>query len=551
VSVHSAALPDDTRSYEQPVPMVRILVSNAEVLYSVNGWPAAFVQNFGRGRVLFTTLGSRAWIRENTPQDRQPEDQLRRADWVALPTLRELAPFMMNNDETPLRYAGAHLEEYVAERIGYQIVPRTPVAAILTVFVLGLAVMGAVLVHKGRPSHLAWLAPTLVLMAAIPLSLMGAVRQRSVPRTVAVAQLIRLQPNSRLAHVDGLLAFYHQEPSQLAFSGTGSGALIPDDSGQERTARHLVWKDFDAWQWDNLKLTGGVRITPLDTSIQLQQPVRAEATFGEQGVEGQLFAGDFPKPQDALIIMPTRRGLSVALSDDGKFTAGAGNVLAPRQFVASELLSDEQRRRQEWLRQIFDAPGRNPLCDGPALLFWSDPQVNELQLPEDAVVTGTALAYIPLQVDVPPSGKVTIPSPFLAFRPIAGPTGRGVSSTYHVANGEWVTMTAASDTWLRVQLPEVVLPATLERLTVRLQMKAPSRRVELAVMERGAPAIVAGRDNPGEAFEVEISGAEKLTLDDEGGFLLGLLVGEPFSENRRAAEWRIEDLQLTAHVTRP
>ena len=53
------------RPYEQPVEFVRVLLSGSETThFDVDGWPAAFSQSLGRGRVMFTTLGGRGWYRD-------------------------------------------------------------------------------------------------------------------------------------------------------------------------------------------------------------------------------------------------------------------------------------------------------------------------------------------------------------------------------------------------------------------------------------------------------------------------------------------------------
>ena len=62
----SAPTPD----FDQPVDLVRVeLADRDRVLHTVNGWPASFLRPFGRGRILFTTLGVEAWHRPRTARD--------------------------------------------------------------------------------------------------------------------------------------------------------------------------------------------------------------------------------------------------------------------------------------------------------------------------------------------------------------------------------------------------------------------------------------------------------------------------------------------------
>ena len=88
----------DEREFERPVDLVRMApAENDQVISIVNGWPAAFVRSFGRGRIVFTTLGARAWTRKrNSMRERergdQPSPYFNRPNLpIALPQLEDLA----------------------------------------------------------------------------------------------------------------------------------------------------------------------------------------------------------------------------------------------------------------------------------------------------------------------------------------------------------------------------------------------------------------------------------------------------------------------------
>jgi len=46
--------------YEEPVDFVRVIPEQAEVLCTIEGWPAAFRMSYGSGRILVTTLAALA-----------------------------------------------------------------------------------------------------------------------------------------------------------------------------------------------------------------------------------------------------------------------------------------------------------------------------------------------------------------------------------------------------------------------------------------------------------------------------------------------------------
>ncbi|MBC7854091.1 MAG: hypothetical protein IAF94_11700, partial [Pirellulaceae bacterium] len=52
------------RDYDQAVGMVRVLTSDVEVAYTVDGWPAAFWKPCGKGKLLMTTLAAEGWMRQ-------------------------------------------------------------------------------------------------------------------------------------------------------------------------------------------------------------------------------------------------------------------------------------------------------------------------------------------------------------------------------------------------------------------------------------------------------------------------------------------------------
>ena len=94
------------REYDAPVDLVRVRLGGKEAVhYSVNGWPAAFSQPLGRGKVVFTTLAGSAWFRPRTAREKrsgfehypdlpvpQPELERLAADIYPEPVPNELKP---------------------------------------------------------------------------------------------------------------------------------------------------------------------------------------------------------------------------------------------------------------------------------------------------------------------------------------------------------------------------------------------------------------------------------------------------------------------------
>jgi hypothetical protein len=361
---------------------------------------------------------------------------------------------------------------------------------------------------------------------------------------------VRVETDSNLAQVTGLVAFYHPAPATVKIAGKGA-ALIPEVPGAEANIREVVWTEFDHWEWNDLRLPSGIRMGTIDKAVRLPSLMQAEASFTEDGLAGTISGGGWKKIEDAQVAVSSQHRLALNVKADGQFRAGPDEVMAAGQYLGSELLDDEQRRRQQLLQRMFSRQLQVPFPAGPTLIFWADPLDLQIALPEDAVRSGSAMVYLPLTISATLPGKpFIVPASFLPFRTVSGPSGRGAASSYNPFRHEWVTMKAGSDTWLRVQLPEAVLPAEIRRLNVRLQMHAASRRLEVAVVRDGKAHIIYGRDNPSGTMSIDIEGADRLPLDESGGLLFGLIVSDAFSDARRDAEWQVQSLQLTAYGTK-
>lgn len=537
----------DTVEYENPIPMVRVVVDSARVLYRVEGWPAAFVQDFGKGRVVFTTINPRALLRPPSPQDQMPDNPDYQANLLARSELVELSGLLYGTmPESPLE--PEELRPFLAQQIGWRIVSRTPILIILISFVGALAVAGVVTTRSGKTGRLAWIAPGIALLATLPIAGLGMTTQKSIPNTVAVGQVLPIEPGTEEINVRGTLAFYHQSPSELDAASEQGGWFLPDVPTNDQTVHEIVWDDYDRWDWRNFRVPPSVVAGPFWRATRYPgEPCRLEATFNEEGLVGRVIGGGWESFEDPLVVVPSNRGLAVTMAEDGQFVGSPDRILAPGQFVGADILGDKQRRRQELLRDMFSRAGARQFPTVPSLLFWTRPLPLPFQYDEDIQVTGDALAYGPIELQRPAAGtRVTIPHSFLPLKPVAGPGSRGVASSYQASTGEFARMRAASDTWLRAQLPPVLMPMTIDRLQIRLQINAPSRTLTIAAAQNDQLVAVREIRNPSGEITATIEGAELLQLDATGGLRLGLLVGDSQASGDQSPEWKIDDLQITA-----
>lgn len=538
----------DAQSHEQPVPFVRVVVDGAVVTHTVDGWPAAFWQNYGLGRVLFTTLGPAGWVRRARPGEINRLDPDRQAVFLPRPPLAELATRMLAPVES-LPWDTAAWRDYLEQKIGYRIVDGRLVFVFLTVYIVGLAGAGWLAHWRNKTAHLAWGFPAWMVAASVPLAVLGWRSQATVPSTVAEAHHVLLHSDSQTAYARGAQAFYHSTPQELGVEGSAAGLVVPDGSGLEGTLRQLVFDDMHRWRWQNLRAPSGIRMTQLEQAIDLATPFRVEATLGPRGLEGRLTGLPSQPIEDALILMPDGEALSLHVHADGRIWAGAEDALVTGRYIAGSFLTDEQRRRQRlWDRarqlHVHTAYPRRPM-----LVFWAPPLANNIHFDGERQHLASALYHVGFQLTRPPPGTtVSIPATFLQLVPAAGPTGRGVATSYDPRVRSWVPLSIASDTWLRVVFPPELLPLTVRQLSVEMQVIAPNRPVELLLRKDQQVQVVDRRENPAGLVRYRLQDTEWLQLDEQGGAWLGLRVGEPLERSQRDPEWHVQYFRVSAEA---
>jgi hypothetical protein len=88
-----------------------------------------------------------------------------------------------------------------------------------------------------------------------------------------------------------------------------------------------------------------------------------------------------------------------------------------------------------------------------------------------------------------------------------------------------------------------VLPLTLERATLRLKVRAPSRRLTVSGIADGRLVTLHESESPtADPVRLEIADQRMLQLDAQGGLHLNVTVGE--ASGAGDARWTIESIGL-------
>jgi hypothetical protein len=519
---------------EEPVDFVRVLTPPRQVLYTVNGWPAAFLKEVGRGRVLFTTLGARGWMRPRLAGDTRPTYPEFPDLPVALVPFEFLAGELHPRPERP-PFPADVLRSYVTEQISYSVVGRGTVLLVFGLLFLLLTAATIALGRRGWLEHLGWLGPALSVGAAVVFVGLGRLSRGAVPPTVAVAQIVDAVPGLDEVQTTGFLAVYQPSEGTTTVGAEKGGAFELDFGGLEGRAHRRVQEDMDRWHWENLELPAGVRAGPFRHTLRTQEPVEATVHFGPDGAEGRVAAGPFHHLEDALLSTPGRHTVAVTLKPDGSFQAGSGDELRGGQLMAGGLLTDRQRARQGLYEKLLAEPQPRYVANRSLLLAWSEPADMHFTLAAEARTTGSALLAIPLRFErTPPGTRVTVPAAFVECRRITS-DGRALPPA--------AESPLATTMRLRFQIPASLLPLAVESARLTLKLNAPGREVVIGAFAGGDAAPSRRLTSPLGVVQVEID-PRLLRPDEQGVMYAKVEIGEARGGGAERNVWRLESAGL-------
>ncbi|MFN0018160.1 MAG: hypothetical protein ACKVP0_07875 [Pirellulaceae bacterium] len=582
---------------DAPVRMVRVLVNDVEIASTVNGWPAAFWKQCGHGKLLVTTLSPEGWMQhkftaelneaptfsmpargptggpglrrpsEGRPRNETPaprsaphEDSapsladaqeaalvkaIQPRTYVAVAPMRDLATEFFSSRLSSV-VPSTVLEPHVQEYVGNSVPSRWLISGLLAGFGLLLAGLGGALWRINRLEWLGGAGPALAVGISSVLMLLGLAQRRSIPPTVASVQFIETARGTNAIRVSGIIDTYAPDATQTILASGGGGWIMPDRTGQLGQMTRMVWTGLDSWEWQYLPPAAGQRLADFTAATSTPRRIQAHATFNSGGLTGNLDMGGLVNPADAVIVTQQGR-LSADLRRDGSFLAH--QVFSGEQFIAADLLSDEQNRRSRTLSAVLSNPERGDYPLEPTLLVWADPLDLRFRFDEGHRQLGTALVAIPLILEQPaPRSEVKIPSPFLPYRGVRGPDGNAASAFYDHRRRVWQDRSVPASAWLHFQIPSVLLPLEPLQAKVTVQVAGPMGKLEIAAVRGTDTVVLKTWSDPVGTLSAEITDPALLQVND-GGLLLKISGGDPSrpsltNSSGKASYWRIESLRL-------
>lgn len=520
------------RSLDQPVPLVRMTGHGIHSLFVVDDWPAAFWINQGSGRILVTTLGSDGWIRPRLENDPPPlSGRHFQTRYVVSEPLATLAVQFFEPRPSP-RFVASQAEDQVRQMVGYAIPSRGYVVGILTVFTI---LIGSTALFLGRRGKLEWLAlavPGFAVLASALLLIAGFRARSDISETTVTMQYVQTVPGTDDIIASGVNGvFTKSEKSSMALWGDAGGWAMPEMDGIEGATRRLIWSDIDRWSWEKLPVRPGLRTMVTQASGQVHESIRltAYADFSGGRLHGQSGIPMGMAPSDAILVTPRGR-LGLQINQSGEWSLLDQNDLSTGQYMAANVLSDEQQRRNQLLAEMLKFDAKRPNPPAPTLLVWTKPwQLSAFETPQSPPpLGGSALVAMPIHWQRPnPGSEFTIPNALLELREVTGPDGVRPSGFFDIRSNLWVERTGASTGWFALTVPEELLPLETRHVEVHMKVRGAMKRLELSCPGSGQIQSRQVWDDPVGTLTCSIDQGALMPIDQAGRLLFRLDVGLP------------------------
>lgn len=522
----------DSRVVQSDTPWTlhRYTPGDAEVTHRVGDWPAAMRLRVGRGEVFVTTLSTDAWVDPMTPEEIEAASEHGTLRVKASEPLAEFAAAFYARQDTAATWSASAnrtaseraLRGFAAEQIGYEVMPRGPVVAMLAVLPLLLLGSALWLQRRHRLEAVGLVGVAMAVVLASMVLVAGALHAGGVPRTLSSLQQVYAESEPTVASTSSQFALYSPSREEAVIRGRG-GVAWPEAEALQGGLARLIWSDADRWQWTGIQspakaILGFTHRRTLDTAA----PTFAEATFTPQGLAGRVEPGAFTGIEDAVLATPSGF-LPLRLEEDGRFTASADAPPRPGSYIRGATLSQSQQRRQRIYEQRLQ-PSASP--EGPTVFAFTGAVDLDVALSADAERVGETLVSWPLRLVPPEPGReLRVPAALVDVQPQSRVRGLGVAgSLFNPVTGEWIASSTPAAVAIRFTAPRAVLPFRASRATLWLDLDAPGREVDILMVSDGSPKLLATLRNPRGRTEVELKAEDGFAFPAAGEAVLALRV---------------------------
>lgn len=533
---NSQVAPPQPRFFEKPVDFARVVLTEGNLIQTQDDWPASFWTKISGGKVFFTTLGARAWMRERRASDGEIDNRLGITSYTVTEPM-ELIGFQMYAEDKPAPVFDLEgLKTNLVNQVGYSVLSRGSVLAILSTYAILLFAIGLWLAKRQQLDRLFYVGPVLAIGTALVFYAMGLTNQKSAEPTVAAFQFVERIAGSDEFQADGTAVLFSHQNLDFELGATNDGELDQAIDRQQSELEKTVWDARGHWKFADGEVPPGLSAFRFKSNVKDLKPIDATARFTDQGLTGEIRN---PNPemsvQDLLLALPAGKFAAFQL-DANQFQLDSSNEMTASQFIKSNLLTDKQRWHQSVYQNQFPEGAWERWASSPTLYFWSDPVRLDVQFPTEFRRVGGALFRVPLRIrKTEPGTKVNIPSVFI---PVSNVMNRysAISPSFDNKNGKWMgSISKESTTRLRFKIPRQVLPLEVSSATLTIKsVKALDRTIQFLTVSE-SPEQLAELDDYAGKFQQQLT---DLVLDQDGGFLLdvNMKVKPEFYERQREVE---------------
>ena len=496
-------------SYEQPKTLVRVYSEAEQTLCTIDGWPAVFWNPVGKGEILFTTIGLESLVDNARPIE---------------PFSMASADFFSRAPQSEAN--SSKLAGLIEKEIGYRIPNRFAVATILGLQLLAMIGLGIWFAMRKQLHWLSLLIPISAVSATLLLIQMGRSNATAIPPTVSRGQLIRVSDNE--ATIDTTMAFYSRDDSFMDVLAAPGTSMLLDAEQVSGEFYRTVWSDDGTSQISRFRQRpGAVRRLYSETTLKLPGKKFARGSFTQRGFEAELVGLDIATCSDSIAVSTAAPSLALqntkSASGQDKLVGSSDDVLLKNQFIDASVVTELQRDHQEILRNLVDS-NTNLIEPQPRLLTWVPPMGESVSFADDFEKRGAALLSLPIEFrDAAKGQEFFVPSSFIKLENAAG--AEGFTALFNERTGEWLQdLTKGNFAKLRCRIPPSLLPCKLDRASIRLKLKAPSRKLEVKVLkslEDNEYEIIHEEQSPNGIVEIEVDQSQDLPVINGG---LGLIV---------------------------
>lgn len=529
---------DRTVVSDSPLLLKRVVQSGGEVTHSANSWPASITYRIGFGELIVTTLDCSAWMESRQKPysaDPQRNSLYRPIQWAS--------PHVADTIFSDLG-AKPQLEEseYALDLLGSPIVPKSWVTLALIVFCILLAGLSAWRSTAGDLSRMGYLTPAVALLLSLGLLGSKAFVSSGTDPGTAKLQVVEISQDGNSAEVTEIAANNLPGGGKLALSYENDGYAQPVDSmgtGIHRSATN----DFQEWTLTNDAWPSGLWRYKDFYHLDLDQQI-AEIELTEFGCEISLPDGSAQSMEDAVLIYAAGHPMLCDASDERLFSDGETRI-GDQKWLASTLLSDEQKRRSEVYRAVLEADS-DGIAPDKVLYGWTELWGGP-QWSGGLGSKGHALVRMPVRVLRPAVGEqVLVPYGLIALR--QNQSQLGTSGAFDDQTGRWRSeQSSAMDRRLQFVLPKAIVPFNASKIQLTLDLKAPQREVIISVEGVSGEVELARLDSPSIPWNYTITSPEILNSCKDGVLDIRVQVSDRQGGNSSSVvHWQIDYFDATA-----